>query len=835
MQGSTAKLYIAGGSLEGRSFDIKEESVFIGRGSDSDIQIKDRSISRTHAKIFRKGDKFFIEDLESENGTFVNDSRIKPGSPFEIEEGKPITLGHILITVDKGDLEDGMITKYAIDFSGQAGEIRRKLLYKDRRITNRKNLELIYEVSATLMQSLDINEISEKIMDALFFSFQRINGGVILLVDSKTGDFKEVVARSRGTLITDKINYSKTIVNRVIYQGKAIVMSDTSHEDEDELSESIEIKKIKSIMCTPLIIKSQILGVIYVHSLDVPHGFRKDDLLLLTGLSSPAALAIENALLYFERKKAQEELQKAHDELENRVRDRTDQLSRANALLKNEITARKRTGAELEETNVFLKNILDSSFSISIISTDLKQNILFWNRGAEKIFGYKADEIIGSQKTDILYPDEETKDEINKIKSIIFKNKQPINLEVRELTKDGRMLWINLNLAPRFDAQGHIIGLLGIGEDITLHKQLKEDLQHAQKMESIGTMTSGVSHNFRNILAGISVNNQLLEMKYKNEPEVEKITNRINNAVNRGAKLVEGLLQFSRKKAKKDFQAINLAEIIHEIYQIIAGSFDKSIDIQADVPDLLFINGDHSTLSQVFMNLCTNARDSMPGGGKLNIKARKERGKILVAISDTGFGMDVDTMDKCFDPFFTAKKGIEGTGLGLSTAYGIVKEHGGKILVDSRPGKGTTFNIYFPETSFRGKEEGSLKTITYGKGEKILVVDDEVEFFTPTEELLKSIGYNLFFASNGKTAIKKYKSWKPDAVLLDRNMPEMDGITCAGKILQYDPKARIILMSGYEENGINGIDDKTKAFIKGYFTKPIDITQLSLVLGELFS
>jgi CheY-like chemotaxis protein len=246
--------------------------------------------------------------------------------------------------------------------------------------------------------------------------------------------------------------------------------------------------------------------------------------------------------------------------------------------------------------------------------------------------------------------------------------------------------------------------------------------------------------------------------------------------------------------------------------------------------------GDKSGLSQVIMNLCTNARDAMPRGGTLRIEAREDKGFAEINVSDTGQGMYPETVEKCFDPFFTTKEIGKGTGLGLSTSYGIVKEHHGDIHVYSEIDKGTIFRVYLPVVSFEElAEQKTSPGIIVGNGQKILVVDDEIDSLKPIEELLDGIGYHTASASNGEKAIARYVSWRPEAVLMDRNMPEMDGITCAAKIIEQDPNAKIILISGYDEKGLTGIDFQTKKLIKGYITKPFDLEELSRLLGRLFS
>jgi GAF domain-containing protein len=334
------KLYILNGLKRGHSFDIKGATTFVGRAPDNDIQIEDNSVSRRHMKISRNGDKFFIEDLKSHNGTSVNGQAIKPGDQHEVKEGIPIVIGNILTSLSKKFSDNGMAVRHSINVSEKIGDFGESLLYKDRRFTKRKDLETIHEISTILMTTLDINDICEKIMSSLFSLFSKIDNGAILLIDNETGKLKKILSRSRHSEENVQYNYSRTIVNRVMRDGKAVIMADTSQEDIAELSESMEMMRIKSLMCVPLISKSQTRGVVYVHSINTLQEFQIDDLYLLTGLSSPAALAIQNALLYSQRKKAEEELRKAHhelhifsQELEKKIQERTEELKEKNKKL----------------------------------------------------------------------------------------------------------------------------------------------------------------------------------------------------------------------------------------------------------------------------------------------------------------------------------------------------------------------------------------------------------------------------------------------------------------------------------------------------------------------
>ena len=341
-------LCMINGPLSGQSFEIEQEVTFLGRAPDNHIQIVDQSVSRTHAKISQRGDRYFIEDLESQNGTYLNGHPIGPGFQLELKEGDFVALGNIIMSLGPPYAEDGMVTQYSISLLEQPEEIREDALYRDRRITDRDKLEKIYEISTLLMQSLEIEEIVQKTVDSLFSCLRSIDSAALLLLDRETGEYKQVAASSRNGMQEFEMPYSRTIVHRVISDGKALMMSDTSLENEGDLSQSMIRLQIKSLMCAPLISKSQVFGVIYVHSTRMPFGFTRSDLSLLTALSTPAALAIENALLYANRKKAEEDLQKAHAELEIRVRKRTEELSEANARLKQEIAVRTEAEKNLE-------------------------------------------------------------------------------------------------------------------------------------------------------------------------------------------------------------------------------------------------------------------------------------------------------------------------------------------------------------------------------------------------------------------------------------------------------------------------------------------------------
>jgi PAS domain S-box-containing protein len=453
--------------------------------------------------------------------------------------------------------------------------------------------------------------------------------------------------------------------------------------------------------------------------------------------------------------------------------------------------------------------------------------IVYANGVAVSLLGLPLEEILAA------YPPDLFKGSVRRQLDDILKSDTEEPAEIGEKTPvalNGRQITIKI-----LPVKGETSTVIIMITDVTERRRLEMQLQHVQKMEAIGTIAAGVAHNFRNTLTEILVNSQLIQMNYEDQSGLHEVAGRINTSVRRGSRLVDGLLQFSRKQIKEEFRIINLSEVISEIFQIIRKSFDQKIEIFTDYTDQLPIMGDTTSLSQALMNLCTNARDAMPAGGQLGITAVQDGRQILVTISDNGEGMGKETVEKCFDPFYTTKPIGKGTGLGLSTTYGIIKSHEGLISVEAQPNKGTTFKIQFP-LALGDEEIKSEETplLARGEGQLVLVVDDEPEIQIAMKELLEYLGYKPEFASNGTEGVDKYKSCKPDGVLMDINMPEMDGIACIEEILNYDPDANISIVSGYELDGMNGLGKKAQKSIKAYLPKPVGLGDLSALLARMF-
>jgi len=290
------KLYILNGPEMGRSFELRDVATYVGRSLENDIRIEEKTVSRRHLKIIKRGDKYFITDLESQNGTFFDGNIITPGIELQAKEGQPIAIGMSVICLGEGCIEQMMPF---IDSIGLTKEIGREsgifVVHSDK--TNQKKLELLYKVSKVIDENLSIDETLEKILDYIFDLLKGIDRSAFILVNPETGKILDVISRSTKSGID---MYCPDVVRRVIENTEPVVVSNIETEEQNELVDTLKILKIESVMCVPMISGSQIRGVIYVDSLGRPYGFGKEDLSLFMDLSQRTALAIESARFSFE-------------------------------------------------------------------------------------------------------------------------------------------------------------------------------------------------------------------------------------------------------------------------------------------------------------------------------------------------------------------------------------------------------------------------------------------------------------------------------------------------------------------------------------------------------
>jgi len=452
--------------------------------------------------------------------------------------------------------------------------------------------------------------------------------------------------------------------------------------------------------------------------------------------------------------------------------------------------------------------------------------VVYANSAAVRLFGLPLEKILAANPTNLF--DVKERFRVADLLSEVDAKMVEIG-ENRPIEQGGRQVTVRL-FRVGSDTKGRIILI----SDITDRKRLEIQLQHSQKMQAIGTIASGVAHNFRNSLTGILVNSQVIQENYPNNPELMEIAGRINTSVKKGAQLIERLMQFSRKQIVREFHKVDFVTVIAGIYQIIRKSFNDKIDIRLHLNQSLPIIGDEAGLSLVLMNLFSNARDAMPNGGTLEIDALRDGATAVVKICDSGEGMDEETCKKCFDPFFTTKDVGKGTGLGLSTSYGIIKGHDGEISVESSPQKGTTFLLRLPLADRDEKSDHEdHHDILKGNGQTILVFDETDKEQTSMRDVLECIGYRSVVTSAEDDLLNQYKNIRPRAILLDINFPVENGTPSVDKILALDPAANIaIFMDNIEdESALSGTGPN--GGIKGYLGKPVDVAELSRLLASM--
>jgi two-component system, cell cycle sensor histidine kinase and response regulator CckA len=475
--------------------------------------------------------------------------------------------------------------------------------------------------------------------------------------------------------------------------------------------------------------------------------------------------------------------------------------------------------------------------------------ILYVSPAYERIWGRSGDSLYANLREwfEAIHPDDRQRVQTSYFdRSLLGKYDE----EYRVIRPDKSIRWIRDRGFPIKNHTGIAYRVVGIAEDITNRKLTEAALRRTERLESLGTLTNGIAHDLNNILTPIMGIVQLLPKKIGNmDDSTKRLLQILNDSTHRGADLVKQILSFARGVESKPTN-IQIGDLLLEIQRVIQQAFPKNIELSLDLPPNIWsISADASMLHQVLMNLCVNARDAMPTGGKLSVTAENlEIDKnyarmnlnasvgnyVAIAVTDTGTGIEPKILDRIFDPFFTTKDIGKGTGLGLSTVVGIVKSHRGFIDVDSKVGKGTRFKVYLPATV---TSEIAPVIVTEqpesGRGELILVVDDEVPIQVITTATLEMHGYRVMTASDGIEAIALYAQHQHEigVVLMDMMMPNLDSIAIVRTLRKFNPQVQIIAMSGLATSEIvaQTIDEGVKAFL----AKPFTPTELLDTISNL--
>lgn len=533
------------------------------------------------------------------------------------------------------------------------------------------------------------------------------------------------------------------------------------------------------------------------------------------------------------RKQAEEALVKARLELEERVAERTADLSRVNESLKQ---------AEAKYRGIF-ENAVEGIYQSRPDGTYVSVN-----PALARMYGYASPEDLMSKVQDIgsqIYLHPRFREDFGRL---MEEHEQVFGLEYQVRRRDGTTMWICENARAVKDEHGRLVFYEGIVQDITKRKQaemekgrLEEQLRQSQKMQAIGTLAGGIAHDFNNILGAIIGFSELTLEELPPESKPRRNLEQVHRAGMRAKDLVQQILAFSRQN-KAERAAIRMGPIIREVMRLLRASLPTTIEIALSIQtERDGCVADAVQLHQVLMNLCTNAGHAMKQkGGRLEIRLEEaaEGGAgvpgslkggpwLRLSVSDTGHGMEQCVMDRVFEPFFTTKPIGEGTGLGLSVAHGIVKGHGGEITVTSVVNEGTTFVVYLPQATTFAPESEGLRKATPGGQERILVVDDEEMLAFMMQQILEKLGYRVRVFSDSRKALEEFQANPDDfdLIITDQTMPHLTGAELNKAVQLARPGVPVIICTGYDRNAANQ---------KGglHLLKPVDVPTLAEMIRK---
>lgn len=545
----------------------------------------------------------------------------------------------------------------------------------------------------------------------------------------------------------------------------------------------------------------------------------------LSPVRSEAGMAVLSVIRdVSHRKQVESDLRRAHQELE------------------------ERKGRELRDQQTRLSLIVDSSQD-AIIGKNLDGIITHWNKGAEKMYGYTMLEMIG-RPISLLCP-EDRAGETSEILARVRRGEAVEYFESVRVTKAGRRVDVSLSVAPIQDAEGRIVGASAIARNISAQKKVEDQLRQAAKMEAVGRLAGGIAHDFNNLLGIVSACTELLRSRV--DQDAAEYVDNIREAAKRGSSLTRQLLAFSRRQTAQT-QIFDLNERLKDVTKLLRPLMGDDVEVALLAKgETAVLQADPAQLDQIVVNLAVNSRDAMPRGGKLIIETGMVEfddvfaadhppmagGRyVMLAISDNGIGMSEETRRHVFEPFFTTKEMGKGTGLGLATVYGIVKQTGGHIWVYSELDRGTTFKIYLPSAEHKvDQSTGSGESEVLPRrrdGTTILLAEDEPIMRQMMRKMLEEHGYSVIEGSDGKAALAALEktNTRVDIALTDVVMKGMSGPDLALRLIDMHPQMKVVYMSGYTgELVVNQGLDASIRLLEKPFTRSSLLHTLDAALG----
>jgi len=672
-------------------------------------------------------------------------------------------------------------------------------------------LSVINETSKAILSTLELTELLDKVLNRMMDIARLDRAGVFLVDKDKkslslihaTGVSQEALNKlKRYHIPIDKEN---NIIARAAREKEPILIEDTDAINLNRQNPLLLAFKPKAFVIVPLTVRGEVVGIMVGDNVTDKNFIKEIDKEFLVSFANHIAMAIENANLYNRIKTSEKKYRQIVENINEGI------------LVMNEGGSIKFANRKMKEL-VARQDLVGTSINELVIGEEDKKKLV-----ALMVANYSG---------------EQAREEIE-LKS----------------NGNGEGVPVLFSSVPIMDEDEDVMqGCLGLVTDLTHQKELERKLLQAQKLESIGTMAGGIAHDFNNILTGILGFATLMKEKTKNNPELSRFTEIIEKSSLRAADLVKKMLVFSRDAMPRDDAICNPVDAMLEAMALMKSSFPKNITLDVKyLENCPYVGCSHSQFQQIVMNLCINARDAMPGGGKITIELSQHAFKDLpfvirkrvrgenfleLSVSDTGSGISPDVLERIFDPFFTTKEVGKGSGLGLAMVYGIMEGIGGAIDIKTKIGLGSTFELYFPILEKReGKRGGKCENVPIMGNQTIMIVDDEEMVRLLASEILSPYGYKLVTAKNGKEAVAMYKAMFPgiDLIIMDVLMPEMDGLQAAKEIKSFDPSAKILFCSGYTsmseiaDSHLSGNQLAMPELIK----KPFTPTELALSVSRM--
>jgi len=714
-------------------------------------------------------------------------------SPEQVEGLR--TLGHQVITQLELRRCVTTLTRTVTEFQQTSLALKQE--------TSRERL--VAEIAQRIRQSLKLNEILSTTVsevwqflqaDRVFiYRFQPDWSGTVV-TESVNPDYLPIV----GSKIKDSF-FEKNCGWKLYQKGRIQVTEDiyTAGLSKCHIDLLAQLQ-IRANLVVPILQEECLWGLLVVNQCSSSRQWQQSEINLLSSLAVQVGIAIKQSTLF-------EQLQ-------------------------TELMERNQAEQKILEQAALLNVATDAIFV-----QDLENQISFWNKGAENLYGWLGKEALGKKANKLLS---------KKTSRLTSENQKTVvkdgnwSGELHQFTKSGQKIIVLSRWTLVRDETGEPKSILVVNSDITEKKLLEAQFLRAQRLESIGTLASGIAHDLNNALAPVLMIAELLQEK-KPDPQSQMLLGELKNSAKRGANLVKQVLSFARgvDGQRTPLQARHL---LLEIQQIAARTFPKSIKFYTDIsPTLWTVLGDATQLHQVLMNLVINARDAMPDGGTLSICAENlfidenyarmnldasVGPYIAITISDTGMGMSEEVLERIFEPFFTTKEIGKGTGLGLSTVMGIIKSHGGFVKVYSEVEQGSRFQMYLPSVEGGEIQPTESLNVLSGHGELIFVVDDESSIREITKMTLEAHNYKVLVANDGIEALSVYAQHKHEIalVLMDMMMPEMDGLSTIRVLQKMNSQVKIIAVSGLSSS--DKVATVMSTGVKTFLPKPYTTQEL---------